>query len=134
MNAYRQQQLAAARLIEQGADAEQVAEVYGWIRGEPERSGTTGHNQTMTVPRKCGIIQIARHVCRRIRKHRRAKTMKNTAEVLNDTIRAQIENAEKELEKAMKNLDYEKAGEIETEIESLKIQLETPIPERKICF
>ena len=36
MNEYRKQQLAAARLIEQGADAEQVAAVYGWIRGEPE--------------------------------------------------------------------------------------------------
>lgn len=36
MNAYRQQQLRAAALIEQGATAEQVAEVYGWIRGKPE--------------------------------------------------------------------------------------------------
>lgn len=35
MNAYRQQQLKAAALIEQGATAEQVAAVYGWI-DEPE--------------------------------------------------------------------------------------------------
>lgn len=38
MNAYRQQQLRAAHLIEQGATAEQIAAVYGWTaRGEPER-------------------------------------------------------------------------------------------------
>lgn len=37
MNEYRKQQLRAAELIEQGADAEQVAAVYGWIRGKPER-------------------------------------------------------------------------------------------------
>lgn len=36
MNAYRQQQLRAARLIEQGATVDQVSAVYGWIRGEPE--------------------------------------------------------------------------------------------------
>ena len=38
MNAYRQQQLRAAELIEQGATAEQIAEVYGWTktRAEPE--------------------------------------------------------------------------------------------------
>ena len=38
MNAYRQQQLRAAALIEQGATAEQVAAVYGWTktRAEPE--------------------------------------------------------------------------------------------------
>ena len=36
MNEYRKQQLRAAELIEQGATAEQVAAVYGWIRGEPE--------------------------------------------------------------------------------------------------
>ena len=38
MNEYRQQQLRAAELIEQGATAEQVAEVYGWTktRAEPE--------------------------------------------------------------------------------------------------
>ena len=38
MNAYRQQQLRAAELIEQGATAEQVAAVYGWTktRADPE--------------------------------------------------------------------------------------------------
>ena len=38
MNEYRQQQLRAAELIEQGATAEQVAEVYGWTktRVDPE--------------------------------------------------------------------------------------------------
>ena len=38
MNAYRQQQLRAAELIEQGATAEQIAAVYGWTktRAEPE--------------------------------------------------------------------------------------------------
>lgn len=38
MNAYRQQQLRAAALIEQGATAEQIAAVYGWTksRAAPE--------------------------------------------------------------------------------------------------
>lgn len=36
MNEYRKQQLRAAALIEQGATAEQIAAVYGWIRGKPE--------------------------------------------------------------------------------------------------
>lgn len=37
MNAYRRQQFAAAALIDSGDyTAEQVATVYGWIRGEPE--------------------------------------------------------------------------------------------------
>lgn len=39
MNAYRQQQLRAAELIEQGATAEQIAAVYGWTktRAAPEQ-------------------------------------------------------------------------------------------------
>ena len=39
MNAYRQQQLRAAELIEQGATAEQIASVYGWTksRAAPEQ-------------------------------------------------------------------------------------------------
>lgn len=105
-------------------------------KSPPERSGTTGHNQTLTRAQKCAIIvkkAIRRHV-RRWKRKQEGKTMKNATVALNDTIRAQITSAEKELEKAMKNLDYEKAGEIEKEIESLKIQLEMPIPERKICF
>lgn len=76
MNEYRKQQLRAARLIEQGADAEQVAEVYGWIRGEPERSGTTGHNQTLTAPRKCGIIKAIRRHVRRWKRKQEGKAMK----------------------------------------------------------
>ena len=38
MNEYRQQQLRAAELIEQGADAEQIAAVFNWTksRAEPE--------------------------------------------------------------------------------------------------
>lgn len=69
MNEYRQQQLAAAALIESGDyTAEQIAAIYGWTaRAAPERSGTTGHNQTQTLTprRKCGIIKaIKRHVRR----------------------------------------------------------------------
>lgn len=76
MNAYRQQQLAAAALIDSGNyTAEQVAEVYGWIkrkppeRAAPERSGTTrqqtGDKNALTPRRKCGIIKaIRRHVNR----------------------------------------------------------------------
>lgn len=80
MNAYRQQQLAAAALIDSGDyTAEQVAEVFGWIKPKHkplERSGTTGHNRTLTAPRKCGIIKaIKRHFRRKIQNYRRAKTM-----------------------------------------------------------
>lgn len=63
MNAYRQQQLTAARLIEQGATAEQVAAVYGWIRGEPERI-ETGDKRTLTPRRKCGIIKAIKRCVR----------------------------------------------------------------------
>lgn len=64
MTAYRAQQLAAAALIEQGATAEQVAEVYGWTAKpsphiEPERSGTTGHK-----PRQKRKSKLLRILCR----------------------------------------------------------------------
>ena len=82
MNAYRQQQLAAARLIEQGATAEQVAAVYGWIRGEPEPI-ETGDKRTLTPRRKCGIIKaIKRHV-RRWQRKQEGKTMKRYEEAQN---------------------------------------------------
>lgn len=72
MNAYRQQQIATDRLIEQGATAEQIAAVYGWIRGEPEQP-ETGDKRTLTPRRKCGIIKaIKRHV-RRWKRSRREK-------------------------------------------------------------
>lgn len=76
MNAYRQQQLRAAALIEQGATAEQVAEVFGWTeRAEPEQI-ETGDKRTLTPRRKCGIIKaIWRHV-RRWKKQQEGKTMK----------------------------------------------------------
>lgn len=102
MNAYRQQQLRAAALIEQGATAEQVAAVYGWIRGEPEQPAQTGYNQTLTAPRKCGIIKaIARHVRRWKRKQEgkimtiygRSITnedMRNIAEYMSDEIREEL--------------------------------------------
>ena len=76
MNEYRKQQLRAAALIDQGATAEQVAVVYGWIRGEPELPAQTGYNQTLTAPRKCGIIKaIKRQIRRKTKNYRRAKTM-----------------------------------------------------------
>ena len=58
MNTYRQQQLTAAALIEQGADAEQVAQVVGWTksRAAPEQIETGD----LTPRRKCGIIKIIR--------------------------------------------------------------------------
>jgi hypothetical protein len=77
MNAYRQQQLRAAALIEQGATAEQIAAVYGWTaRGEPEQSAQTGYNQTLTEPRKCGIIKAIRRHVRRWKRKQEGKTMK----------------------------------------------------------
>lgn len=78
MNAYRQQQLRAAHLIEQGTTAEQIAAVYGWIRGEPEQP-ETGDKRTLTPRRKCGIIKTIRRHIRRVKKSRRAKTMKTYA-------------------------------------------------------
>lgn len=87
MNAYRQQQLAAAALIDSGDyTAEQIAEVFGWIKPKhkpteqaaPERSGTTGHNQTLTAPRKCGIIKAIRRYIRRVKRKQEGKTMKRT--------------------------------------------------------
>lgn len=83
MNAYRQQQLRAAALIEQGATAEQVASVYGWIRGEPERSAQTGYNQTLTKPRKRGIIKAIRRHVRRWKRKQEGKTMKRYEEAQN---------------------------------------------------
>ena len=74
MNAYRKQQLQAARLIEQGATAEQVASVYGWTaRGEPEQSAQTGHNQTLTPRRKCGIIKAIKRYVRRWKRKQEGK-------------------------------------------------------------
>lgn len=77
MNAYRQQQLRAAALIESGATAEQIAAVFGWIktRAAPEQI-ETGDKNALTRRRKCGIIKAIRRYVRRAKKARRAKTMK----------------------------------------------------------
>lgn len=77
MNAYRQQQLRAAALIEQGATAEQIAAVYGWIRGEPEQIETCDKN-ALTPRRKCGIIKAIRRHVRRWKRKQEEKTMKRT--------------------------------------------------------
>lgn len=82
MNAYRKQQLRAAELIEQGATAEQIAAVYGWIRGEPERSAQTGYNQTLTKPRKSGIIKTIQRNVRRLKQKQEGKAMKTEAQEL----------------------------------------------------
>ena len=66
MNEYRKQQLQAAALIEQGATAEQVAAVYGWINEPEPEPIETGDKRTLTPRRKCGIIKaIRRHVRRK---------------------------------------------------------------------
>ena len=79
MNEYRFQQLRAAELIEQGATAEQIAEVYGWTaRAAPIQSVQTGYNCTLTVPRKCGIIKAIRRHVRRWKRKQEGKTMKRT--------------------------------------------------------
>ena len=77
MNEYRKQQLRAAELIEQGATAEQIAEVYGWIRGEPEPIETRD-KRTLTPRRKCGIIKAIRRHVRRWKRKQEGKTMKRT--------------------------------------------------------
>lgn len=46
-------------------------------RAAPERSGTTGHNQTLTKPRKRGIIKAIRRHIRRWKQKQEGKTMKN---------------------------------------------------------
>lgn len=76
MNEYRKQQLRAAELIEQGATAEQIAEVYGWTRGEPEPI-ETGDKRTLTPRRKCGIIKAIRRHVRRWKQKQEGKNMKN---------------------------------------------------------
>ena len=75
MNAYRQQQLAAAALIDSGDyTAEQIAEIYGWTaRTVPERS-ETGDKMTLTPRRKCGVIKAIR---RHVRRWKRKQEVKN---------------------------------------------------------
>ena len=103
MNAYRQQQLRAAELIEQGATAEQIAEVYGWTksRAAPEQI-ETGDKRTLTPRRKCGIIKAIRRHVRRWKRKQEGKTMtiygrkitnedmQNIAEYMDDTIREEL--------------------------------------------
>lgn len=101
MNEYRRQQLQAAALIEQGATAEQVAAVYGWIRGKPEPI-ETGDKRTLTPRRKCGIIKAIRRHVRRWKRKQEVKTMtiygraitnedmRNIAEYMNDEIREEL--------------------------------------------
>lgn len=71
-------------------------------RAAPERSGTTGHNQTLTAPRKCGIIKAIRRHLRRVKRNQEEKTMtiygrkitnedmQNIAEYMDDTIREEL--------------------------------------------
>lgn len=79
MNAYRRQQLRAAVLIEQGATAEQIAEVFGWTksRAAPEQI-ETGDKRTLTPRRKCGIIKAIRRHVRRWKRKQEGKKMKWT--------------------------------------------------------
>lgn len=79
MNAYRQQQLRAAALIESGATAEQIAAVFGWIktRAAPEQI-ETGDKNALTRRRKCGIIKAIRRYVRRWKRKQEEKTMKRT--------------------------------------------------------
>lgn len=79
MNEYRKQQLRAAALIEQGATAEQISEVYGWTksRAAPEPI-ETGDKRTLTPRRKCGIIKAIRRHVRRWKRKQEGKTMKRT--------------------------------------------------------
>ena len=68
MNAYRQQQLRAAALIEQGATAEQIALVYGWIpkpfHDPPTESGTIRNDPEQ----KDLAYQIGKAIARIIRR------------------------------------------------------------------
>lgn len=86
MNEYRKQQLRAAELIEQGATAEQVAAVYGWIRGKPEPIETCD-KRTLTPRRKCGIIKAIRRHVNRWKQKQEGKKMKieNIIEKINNS-------------------------------------------------
>lgn len=75
MNAYRQQQLRVAALIDSGDySAEQIAEVYGWTktRAAPEQP-ETGDKRTLTPRRKCGIIRAIRWHVRRWKRKQEEK-------------------------------------------------------------
>lgn len=48
------------------------------IKSPPEQSGTTGHNQTLTPRRKCGIIKAIRRHVRRWKRKQEGKKMKWT--------------------------------------------------------
>lgn len=76
MNEYRKQQLRAAALIEQGATAEQIAEVFNWTktRAAPEPI-ETGYKTTLTRRGKCGIIKAIRRYLRRWKQKQEGKTM-----------------------------------------------------------
>ena len=84
MNEYRKQQLQAAALIEQGATAEQIAEVFNWTksRAAPEQI-ETGDKMTLTPRRKCGIIKAIRRHVRRWKRKREGKIMKRYEEAQN---------------------------------------------------
>lgn len=45
-------------------------------RAAPERSGATGHNQTLTEPQKCGIIKAIRRHLRRWKRKQEEKKVK----------------------------------------------------------
>ena len=81
MNAYRKQQLEIAAAIDSG-DYDRASDllrqdVQTFAQPPPERSGTTGHYQTLTRRRKCGIIKLIRRKLRRAKIARRDKPMKN---------------------------------------------------------
>ncbi len=77
-NLYRAQQLAIAAAIDAGdySKASDLARQDIRAFAPPETAAKTGHNQTLTPRRKCGIIKaIKRHVRRKIKNYRRAKKM-----------------------------------------------------------
>lgn len=88
MNAYRQQQLRVAALIEQGASREEIAAVLGWTtppkkQPDPPPDTKTGDKRALTPQRKCGIIKaIKRHV-RRWKRKQEGKKMKNNFTLAN---------------------------------------------------
>lgn len=49
----------------------------------PERSGTTGHNRTLTARKKCGIIKSIKRCIRRVKRNQEVKKMKNNFTLAN---------------------------------------------------
>lgn len=82
VNLYRAQQLAISAAIDSGdyGKASDLLRQDLQTFAPQEQSAQTGHNQTLTPRRKCGIIKAMRRVCRQIK--RRYNNMEHIVKVV----------------------------------------------------